>query len=87
MKLGGTRPPGDNPLLLSISGTGSFIYVWSCRLGWVKNATGDPRVMQNEYDGTRFDHQSVLIKDHFMETAKMVKILIPFLLFYTTGNF
>ena len=26
MKLGGTRPPGDNPLLLSISGTGSVIY-------------------------------------------------------------
>ena len=24
MKLGGNRPPGDNPLLLSISGTGSF---------------------------------------------------------------
>ena len=26
MKLGGNRPPGDNPLLFSISGTGSFIY-------------------------------------------------------------
>ena len=25
MKLGGNRPPGDNPLLFSISGTGSFI--------------------------------------------------------------
>ena len=25
MKLGGTRPPGDNPLLFAISGTGSFI--------------------------------------------------------------
>ena len=25
MKLGGNRPPGDNPILFSISGTGSFI--------------------------------------------------------------
>ena len=25
MKPGGNRPPGDNPLFLSISGTGSFI--------------------------------------------------------------
>ena len=25
MKLGGNRPPGDNPLLFAISGTGSFI--------------------------------------------------------------
>ena len=25
MKLGGNRPPGDNPLLFSTSGTGSFI--------------------------------------------------------------
>ena len=25
MKLGGNRPPGDNPLLFPISGTGSFI--------------------------------------------------------------
>ena len=24
MKLGGNRPPGDNPLVFSISGTGSF---------------------------------------------------------------
>ena len=27
MELRGTRPPGDNPLLFSISGTGSFIII------------------------------------------------------------
>ena len=32
MKLGGNRPPGDNPLLLSISGTG-FLYAQSHRRG------------------------------------------------------
>ena len=38
-----------------------------------KSATGDPPfLMQNECDSSPFDHQSILIKDHFMGTAKNV---------------
>ena len=33
MELRGTRPPGDNPLLFSISGTGSFIIIVPSRTG------------------------------------------------------
>ena len=34
-KLGGNRPPGDNPLLVSLSGTGSLnLYAQSHRNGW-----------------------------------------------------
>ena len=35
-KLGGNRPPEDNPLLFLISGTGSFMYAQSHRHGWTK---------------------------------------------------
>ena len=63
-----------------------FLYVWSYRLGWVeistwrrwvglahKSATGDPLfLIQNERATSPFDHQSILMKDHFMGTAKHV---------------
>ena len=35
MKLGGHRPPGDNPLLFSISGTGSLISGWTYQGLWL----------------------------------------------------
>ena len=40
-----------------------------------KNTTADPPLnflLQNEYDSSPFHHKSVLVKDHFMETAKNV---------------
>ena len=55
MKLGGNRPPGDNILLFSISGTGSFICpVATCmnlynkhkgRRGFFDYTTGDARYL------------------------------------------
>ena len=41
MKLGGNRPPGDNPLLFSTSGTGSFICPVADEAGHTK-AFDDP---------------------------------------------
>ena len=38
-----------------------------------KSATGDPPfLMQNECDSSPFDHQSILIKDLLIGTAKIV---------------
>ena len=38
-----------------------------------KSATGDPTfLVQNMCDSSPFDHQSILMKDRFMETAKIV---------------
>ena len=58
----------------------------SYRLGWVeistwrrwaglsyKSVTGDPPyLVQNECDSLLFDDQSILMKNHFMVTAKFV---------------
>ena len=40
---------------------------------WHRSATGDsPFLMQNGFDSLPFGHQSILMKDHFMGTAKTV---------------
>ena len=65
MKLGGNRPPGDNPLLFSISGTGSFIWPVADEAGHTK-AFDYPVVehwgkaeMFSSPGGTRTDNTSV----------------------------
>ena len=49
MKLGGTRPPGDNPLLLAISGTGSFICPVADEAGHTKAFDSIGSVAQVEF--------------------------------------
>ena len=63
-----------------------FLYGWSYRLGWVeismwkrwaglayKSARGNPLfLVLNECNSSHFDHQSILMKDQFMGTAKIV---------------
>ena len=42
-----------------------------CRLAY-KRATGDPTfLVQNECDSSPFDHQSILLNDHLIETGKV----------------
>ena len=53
-----------------------------------KSATGDPPLsMQNECDRLPFDHQSILMKDHFMGTAKIFEILIFLILIFKSPRF
>ena len=66
MKLGGNRPPGDNPLLFAISGTGSFISpVAQTRLDIPRplltqsRSTGGKAEMFSSAGGTRTDNTSV----------------------------
>ena len=66
MKLGGNRQPGDNPLLFSISGTGSFICpVAQTRLDIPRplitqsRSTGGKAEMFSSTGGTRIDNTSV----------------------------
>ena len=52
-----------------------------------KSATGDPLfLMQNECDSSPFDHQAILMKDHFMRKPKLFELPI-FLLSRTTCAF
>ena len=50
------------------------ISTWRRWTGLVyKSATGDPSfLMQNECDSSVFDHQSILMEDHFIYTGKIV---------------
>ena len=43
-----------------------------------KSATGDPPfLVQNKCDSSPFDRQSILMKDHFIGTAKLFEMPFP----------
>ena len=74
------------PIMFSVLCSGSSFYTFGLILGWVeirkwrrwaelayKSVTEDlPFLVQNECNSSPFDHQSTLIKDHLMGTAKNV---------------
>ena len=52
MKPGGNRPPGDNPLLFSISGTGSFI----CPVAQAQLDIPRPLITQSQSTGGKAEN-------------------------------